>query len=44
LFPLYTSNSDTDDIFPSNSAFTGGLFLGNEKSRGGFDYLRDCCD
>jgi hypothetical protein len=44
LFPLYTSNSDSDDIFPSNSAFTGGLFLGNEKSRGGFDYLRDCCD
>ena len=26
LFPLYTSNSDTDDIFPSNSAFTGGLY------------------
>jgi hypothetical protein len=44
LFPLYTSNSDSDDIYPSNSAFTGGLFLGNEKSRGGFDYLRDCCD
>ena len=44
LFPLYTSNSDSDDIYPSNSAFTGGLFLGNGKSRGGFDYLRDCCD
>jgi len=45
LFPLYTSNSDTDDIFPSNSAFTGGLYLGGGKMRGsGFDYLRDCCD
>jgi len=44
LFPLYTSNSDGDDIIPSNSAFTGGLYLGNGKSRGGFDYLRDCCD
>jgi hypothetical protein len=45
LFPLYTSNSDSDDIFPSNSAFTGGLYLGNGKNRGGgFDYLRDCCD
>ena len=45
LFPLYTSNSDSDDIFPSNSAFTGGLYLGDGgKNRGGFDYLRDCCD
>jgi hypothetical protein len=45
LFPLYTSNSESDDIYPANSAFTGGLYLGNGKNRGtGFDYLRDCCN
>lgn len=28
LFPLYSTNSDSDDIHPSKSAYTGGLYLG----------------
>ena len=28
LFPLYCTNSDADDIHPSKTGFTGGLFLG----------------
>lgn len=44
LFPLYTSNSDADDIYPKSSAFTGGLYLGNGRSTGGFDYKDKCCD
>ena len=28
LFPLYSTNSDSDDIHPSKSGFTGGLYLG----------------
>ena len=29
LFPLYSTNSDSDDINPIKSAFTGGLYLGD---------------
>jgi len=44
LFPLYTSNSDGDDIYPTNSVYSGGLYLGGGKSTGGFDYKDKCCD
>jgi len=43
LFPLYLSNNDADDIQPSNSVYTGGLYLGGGKSRG-FNYNQDCCE
>ena len=42
-FPLYLTNSDSDDIRPVNNNYTSGLYLGNGYSRG-FNYNQDCCE
>jgi len=42
-FPLYLSNNDSDDLLPSNNAYSGGLYLGNSPRRG-FNYNQDCCE